>query len=138
MASAPIVSDGCKSVSGCQVTPPSVVFHTPPWAPPMKTVLPVASVGSIAIAATLPEVLPDDPTRLLAAGTLGCGPIGRHVPGNGARRDCARERGAALVVPFASWRAIQLNEKAKQKTKTVKARRKINIFRLRILRVGIF
>jgi len=95
-------------------------------------------VGSTAIASTRPEVFPDDPARLAAAGTLGCGPIGRHAPVNGACGACARERGAASVVLFASWRATQLNEKAKQKAKTVKARTKINKFRLRILRVGIF
>src|SRR6187402_694213 len=35
----PIASEHCLSVSGVQVEPPSVVFQTPPCAPPMYTML---------------------------------------------------------------------------------------------------
>src|ERR1700733_1962084 len=137
-----MASDACESVSDCQVTPPSVVFHTPPCAAPIKTVLPVASVGSIAITSTRPEVLPDDPAKLPAAGADGCGPIGRHIPVNGACGGCESGRGAesslTFASTFASCLATHVSENTKVKVIAAKILTEINKFLPRLVRVGIF
>ena len=71
---------GPKSVSGIQVGPSeavvrkSVVFQTPPLAPPMKTVLPEGSEGSTAIALPVPVIMVP-----LAELVIPAGPIEVHV-----------------------------------------------------------
>ncbi len=44
-----------RSISGVQLVPPSVVFQTPPFTEPTKSVLPVASLGSATTAVTRPD-----------------------------------------------------------------------------------
>jgi hypothetical protein len=78
MAMLPTAKDGWSSVSGIQFDPPLVLFHTPPWAPPMYIV--AGLLGSIAIAVTRPLqislVVFDVHTQLL----MGAGPIEIHLP----------------------------------------------------------
>src|ERR1700676_46616 len=89
MAMEPTANEACVSVLGSQVTPPSIVFQTPPAAPPRYAVLPVKSVGSMAMAFTRPEVtgLPPLPPN---GSLLGCGPIRCQVPspGRGMMPNC--------------------------------------------------
>src|SRR5258708_3491344 len=60
-AMAPTAKEGCESVSGTQLWPPSVVFHTPPPAVPAYTML--SFVGSSARASTRPA-LGTTPSRI--------------------------------------------------------------------------
>ena len=62
----PTASVGWLSMTGVHVIlagfwlsePALVDFHTPPYAPPMYTVLPVESAGSIATEVALPDTNP--------------------------------------------------------------------------------
>src|SRR5882724_5869491 len=118
--------------------PPSVVFHTPPCAAPMNTVLPVASVGSIAIASTRPEVFPDDPAAFPEPGTVGCGPIGCHAPVNGACGGCASVFDIESLADFASCRATHPMDSAHTMQIAAPILLKIKIFPARTGPVGIF
>ena len=61
---------------GAQLVPPSVVFHTPPEAEPMYTVL--GTAGSTAIETTRPPALA---FPLQYSLLMGRGPIGVQTPG---------------------------------------------------------
>src|SRR5947199_47601 len=57
MARAPMFSEHWESVSGVQLLPPSVVFHTPPLAAPMYIVF----AFTTAIAVTRPDAVYNPP-----------------------------------------------------------------------------
>src|SRR6266566_8060277 len=66
----PMAKDAFWSPTAAQVAPPSVVRQMPPCAPPIKTVLPVVSDGSTAIAVMRPVIgLKKEPP------VLGVGPM---------------------------------------------------------------
>src|SRR5437763_16814352 len=74
-----MASESCPSKIGAQLTPPSVVFHTPPLAPPRYSVS--ATVGWAAMAVTRPEY-GGGPANGTESGSLPCsgrGPMASQV-----------------------------------------------------------
>src|SRR5512143_1313079 len=103
----PTASVGCPSVRAVQLAPPSVVFHTPPMAPP--TYMVVGVFGSTTIADSRPETGESSNTFC-----VGCGPIGdQTVPeAGGAAPSAGIDRPRTLegvTFPRASLAIISLS-----------------------------
>src|SRR5215472_18183270 len=79
----PIAREAFWSPTAAQVTPASVVRQMPPCAPPIKTVLPVESEGSTAIAVMRPV------TGLKKPPAIGLGPMELQVFVTAAARGAA-------------------------------------------------
>src|SRR5579872_6631256 len=104
MTMALVASEGWSSVSGVQLTPPSVVFQTPPEAAPIYITL--LSRGSMAIALQRPAV------EEAVLPLVGFGPINVHVAESSARPVseapvCARVRWRCRAAA-STWRNCRM------------------------------
>src|SRR6267378_287625 len=84
----PIASEAFWSPTAVQAAPAFVLRQIPPCAPPIRTVLPVVSLGSTAIAVMRPV------TGLKIPPVVGAGPMGFHgaVESVGAGVICGAEK----------------------------------------------